>query len=247
LNWPIIYYSQLIGKDALYTAALYLLLFLYLKRNRFLIVFAGVLFTPIRVQTLLLAGLLLIYLHRTFSPGLRLAMVYIVTVIVGTYALNFSSIIGAEPELGSGVTNLIFNLNRSYLLGTLLLNPVRILQYCLQYIEFSVRALFDGRFTVDHLSIPFLIYFLFNIRHIVKAFSNFRNPVGAFFLINLMLILAQPLVNLRYFAVLIPFAALAIELEKHQREAHKLPKKKIAVNNFRGALHEASSRNPIRF
>lgn len=221
LNLPLVYFSQLIGKDALYVALLYAVLFNYLRGNGKIILLCIVLGMMIRVQVLLLLIFALIAHIKFVGVKARLILLYVLSSLIGAFAFVKPGVLGDGADLGEGMTALVHTLNSVTYLGNFLLNPARFVQYIGEFGFFSLSAVVNPENFFQLFLVPFFIFFVLKIAKFRKLFDFSENPLARFFMLNLFLLLIVPIVNLRYFVVLLPFAVLAIGYRSNSAIGHR--------------------------
>ncbi len=193
-----IYVSQLSGKDILYLFIVFSSFYSYLRNNLvFLVLKVVICAVFVRFQVLFLLAFLLIFSFHSLSWGLRFFLVYVFSSIVG--AISTSFILGSNPDLGDGIARYLYALNSVGMIGHLLLNPVRVVQYFYSFLDV---ALFSERL-VDYLvsiSFPIIVFLPFSIGKFIRPSRELE-----FLICFLLVILLVPTINLRYFMALIPF------------------------------------------
>jgi hypothetical protein len=209
LNTPIFYYSQLMNKDMITLAILYLMLYAYLKRGFISLMVLGVLGLFVRIQIIIYPVLLIFLL--IFSKNIRESylLFYIVAGLAGAYALNFSGAIGDYNDILGGITGLTYSMNAYFPVGNLLMNPARLIQNIYLFFSAPIRGINNGSFYYISIS-PMVIYILVNLKHLVKIIKPNDNKYGHFVYVLIMIVLMYPIVNTRYISLIAPFVILFI-------------------------------------
>ena len=135
-NLSFLYFAQLINKDM---ATIFIFLFCAYAGMRgwhwhllLLIPFAAF----VRIQ-LVIFILIFIFIASAKKIGPRFWLVYIFTSLLAAYLSVYFSIIG-EDSLGDGFSAYLVNLNNELLIGYLLFNPIRVLQFIFDaYLSFD--------------------------------------------------------------------------------------------------------------
>ncbi|MDY1036252.1 hypothetical protein SOM82_04740 [Lelliottia sp. CFBP8978] len=208
---PLLYFAQLINKDS-FTILIILLAINYSIskqwRQFFILTILSML---IRFQ---LPALLLLYLFFVVGKKnhvLKFICVYIflslMNGVLAKYQIDFFN----ESTLSDGMSYLVYSLNTKYYIGSLLLNPVRAIQYihdALISFDFINGEVIDvGRMK----NIPQVIFLLLLSPFLINVILNYRFYMGkkekyllaminAFFGIWLF----NPTINLRYFILFFP-------------------------------------------
>ncbi|HCM64409.1 MAG TPA: hypothetical protein DIT05_17965 [Morganella sp. (in: Bacteria)] len=207
----LIYFSQLINKD-IFTILFFLKCIEYSIQKKYkMIISLSILSFFIRFQLLPLFILYLIIIKRTKHPIIKILFIYtilsILNGILSRYQLHFFN----EKTLGSGLSYLIFSINQQYFIGSLLFNPIRIIQYIHDLI-LSFDFIIDNKIDVGRLkNIPQAIVFIFLLPFIITPFLRYRKSIEntdkyfisltiSFFMIWLF----NPTINVRYFICLLP-------------------------------------------
>lgn len=210
LNLPMIYYSQLIGKDLLTTALLYSLLFAHLTNRLFLIPVISVLGMLVRIQFGLYAIFLLIFkIVKWENHKFSFFCVYLASSLIGAYSLSFSGAIGDHSELDFGITSLAHHINNILPVGNLLLNPIRLVQNFVLLISSPLLGLICNNYYLIMMT-PLVFYILYNIKIISPCFYIKNSKLNQFSFICIMVLLANPIVNTRYVAQIAPFFVLSL-------------------------------------
>lgn len=208
---PLLYFAQLINKDSFTILIILLAIDYSISRQwkRFYLV--TILSLLIRFQ---LPALLLLYLF--FIKGrknhiIRFLLVYVILSVVNGVLAKYQNDFFNESTLSDGMSYLVYSLNRNYYIGSLLLNPIRAIQYVHDaLISFDFL---DGEFVdVGRMkNIPQVLFLLLLSPFLINAILNYRfymdkkekyllAMIVAFFGIWLF----NPTINLRYFILFFP-------------------------------------------
>jgi hypothetical protein len=146
------------------------------------------------------------------SFKLKVLVSYTFISALGYLALN--TVLGVNAELGTGISNYVRTVNNNIYIGNFLLNPLRVLQYVIELITVPFTSLYpDIRFSELFVS-GFTAYILLNFKKLPRLFDLSNNPFSVYFVCLLFTLLVTPIVNLRYFILIIPFLILAINYPK---------------------------------
>lgn len=208
---PLLYFAQLINKDS-FTILIVLLAISYSISSQWKqFCFLVILSMLIRFQ---LPALLLLYLififgnkHHLKKFILAYVSLSLINGVLARYQIDFFN----ESTLSDGMSYLVYSLNRNYYIGSLLLNPVRAIQYLhdmLISFDFVDGAMIDvGRIK----NIPQIIFLIFLSPFIVNGFMNYRSYMNQKEKYLLAMIVAffgiwlfNPTINLRYFILFFP-------------------------------------------
>ncbi|OOF32787.1 hypothetical protein BZJ21_14320 [Salinivibrio costicola subsp. alcaliphilus] len=217
MNGSLLYFSQLINKDSLtlliFIKSLELILGDRKKAFFWLIPVSFI----IRIQ-LVPFLLLTLFLSGENKPILRFWLAYIFTAIIAGLVMKYIPLLSMETMtsgLGLNLNLIVMQLNQKYALGSLFLNPLRVIQYLLSlYHSLSFTNLYwvdVGKIKdlpqifVLLTSMPFLIkcYFRYS-RYIELPSRILMAQVSAFFMVWLI----NPTTSGRYLLVLIPTISL---------------------------------------
>ena len=216
LNLPIIYYSQLVGKDVIFIALLYAMLYAYLSERYILVMAIGLLGVFVRVQFPLYAIFLVFIQCIGSAKRSTYIFLYVITSLLGAYAMNHSGAIGDYNDLEAGVTSIVYKINEYVPIGNLLLNPVRLIQNILLFSNAPIVGLFTGN-VFYILMTPMVLYIVLHftsLRFLIKGRSN---KISQFVVVAILVLLIYPIINTRYIALLAPFIILALAYTKKIR------------------------------
>ncbi|EOI3493893.1 hypothetical protein ACMSZX_001115 [Cronobacter turicensis] len=211
LMTPLIYFAQLINKDSFTILIILLAIKLSLEKKWKTFSLLVMISTLIRFQ---LPALLLLYLF--FITGkknhiVKFIVVYVLLSLANGVLAKYQTEFFNESTLSDGMSYLVYTLNRNYYIGSLLLNPIRAIQYVHDAIisfDFIDGYQVDvGRFK----NIPQVIFLMSLSPFIINAIVNYNvymnqkekyllAMINAFFGIWLF----NPTINLRYFILFFP-------------------------------------------
>jgi len=160
LNPALIYYSQLINKEIF--SLLFVLAFTWHlgQKQPWKLLIASGLSSFIRMQ-LAPVGVLSLWLYRRHRCIAGIVMLYVITSLVS--GISISDVTLDESQLlredgSSGLAKLMYLLNQEYYVGSLLLNPIRVIQYLYDQLLSLCVIAEDGRITMYYLrDVPFLM------------------------------------------------------------------------------------------
>lgn len=218
-NLVLLYYSQLINKDAL-TILISLLAILKPPKFRyfylvFLIVFAFL----VRIQLGMILVFYLFYLVFD-SRFWVLYSIFLVTSIAGGY-ISANELVISKETLGEGLSFRFFEINTLSPVLNLLIAPLRAIQFYfsmgLSFFPFSSGALDLSRL----LLIPVLVLLILNIKNlfsalriaIVNKHSPFRDFFGFLFIFTFTWIM-NPSINDRYATLVLPVVLVILATYK---------------------------------
>jgi len=233
LNLPMIYFCQLIGKDMLYIAVLYAMLLFILRKRWMLLTILAIVSAVIRAQIVIIFLFVLIFWFWQVPFKRRLLVLYFLSAIAGAYAFTGNKVIGLDADLGSGISWIVFELNVATGMGNLLLNPIRLLQYIVEFVIAPFSLISTDIHFFNLFLVPFLVYFILHIRWL-RGLAAIRSPATQFFFALILVLLIMPIINLRYFVTLFPFLVIAM-LVTPQRSYRK------AAGQYVSAAHSISS------
>ncbi len=214
----LIYFAQLINKDS-FTILIILKAIEYKlqdRRKKFIIlVFLSMI---IRIQ---LPVLLIVFSflsdNKIFNikPLNKLIITYVFFSLVNGVFSHYQSAFISEETLSDGLSYIVYNLNNQFLIGSLLLNPLRVVQYFYGYLlsfDFVVGDKIDISRLKDY---PQLISFIILSPFIIKCFLHYNKYMNqacrflmamivSFFLIWLF----NPSVSPRYLICFLPLYQL---------------------------------------
>jgi len=215
INISFVYFAQLINKDSL-TILVFLKIVEYSllgsKKRFYLLLLLSVF---VRIQLPVFIFIYWFLLRKNTGYFKRFIIVYIGFALASGYLAKYQLLLMSEETLASGFSYLVFKLNTQYYIGSLLLNPIRAMQYFYDLL-LSFSFYNDGQFDVSRIkNIPQAIVFIALLPTVSITFfyyeKNMRTParhlmaaVIAFFLVWLL----NPMVNVRYVLLILPIIIL---------------------------------------
>lgn len=214
LNSSFWYFAQLINKDVFTIFILYKLIeyALYNKKIGIFFIFVFSFFVRIQLPFIICIYLFFIYSKPTLKNFL---IVYLFMSLINGYISRYQGLIISESTLSDGLSAFIYKMNINYGIGSLLLNPIRLMQSFYSVFD-SVNFYSSDGIDVSKLkNIPQLFIFLLLSPWVIKAFykySHFMRTkakyvmsiVPSFFLVWFL----NPTINSRYVMLIIPFITL---------------------------------------
>lgn len=209
LNPAVIYFSQLMNKESLSLMSVLAITVAIGERRWAWAAAAIFLGTLVRVQLAFFGlALLWLYLGRDFFRSSLLA--YIALSLGG--ALSIRVITSFDPgQWGGGLSQVNFWLNREFLVGSLLLNPARAVQYVVDlflsagFMRGGVIDLYKFRDLPSAMalaaSLPSLLYIFLNLHTYV--WTPARLPIAAATAYMLVLLM-NPMIHARYLFPVLP-------------------------------------------
>ena len=210
----LVYFVQLINKDMM---TVFIIIFsIYCAINRRILALVALLpFAFLVRQQLLVYIALFVFLQTAVFPVSRLLFSYIVTSLMAAYLVSFMDIIGAE-SLEDGFSAFVFEVNRSYYVGYLIFNPVRIVQFVQDAFSSFLFVLPDGSIDMAKLlRVPqlLLIAMLGKSLYISLKFTSYgmrdvSRPLYCALFSYLLAWLMNPTINARYVMLITPVIIL---------------------------------------
>lgn len=225
----LIYFSQLINKDS-FTILIVLKAIEHAKnrywKKYFLLIGLSVF---IRFQ---LPALLLLYAFivcRQEKQLSRIVGAYIVMSLINGFLAKYQTEFFNESTLADGLSYYVYQLNLKYYIGSIIFNPLRVIQYF--YDVFLSFNFIDSNYNVDVsrlknipqlftliILLPFSIISIVNFRSSLQRNDRyFLNMLFCFFIIWLF----NPTINQRYFICFLPILQL-LSLERYYYFRRKL-------------------------
>jgi hypothetical protein len=227
-NLSLLYFAQLINKDMLTIAIFLTAAYAGMHGRHWLLLLLIPFAAYIRIQ-LVVFILIFTFLSSTKGLRLRFVIVYILTSLLAAYLSVYFSIIG-EDSLGDGFSAYLIDLNNKYLIGYLIFNPVRLLQYIYDaYLSFNIFSENGAIDVAKILRIPQLallamltIYFFKLIKHWNIYSKTVAKPLVVSILAYACTWLMNPTVNARYVMLITPILVLLglYVRSTYQRRAH---------------------------
>jgi len=216
IHLSFLYFSQLINKDMLTILYFLLAVRLGMQGRYWVLLLLLPFFVFVRMQ-LIVFTFILIFFSMGGKLWWKMAVAYIATSMLAGYLSVYHSIIGDE-SLGGGFNAFVIDFNKSYLIGYVLFNPIRLFQYGVDaYLSFSIFT-DDGAIDVAKvLRIPVLILFLYLVPAFVRLTANLKqyikSPLRPLILVSFAYALTwlmSPIVNARYVMLITPVMLLAL-------------------------------------
>lgn len=214
-NLSLIYFSQLINKDALTILAFLHTVLLGLTGRLRWLWLALPLYALVR-QQLLLFGVIYLALSYSKRPVRIALLLYVVTSLVAGLLSVFAQVIG-EDSLGEGLSARLIEFNSSYYVGYTLFNPLRVLQYVYDtLLSFDFLTDTGGIEAAKLLRIPQLLLLIALTPVLFRLITNLRKEMVTpgsrellFAIISYLLAwLMNPTVNARYVMLITPVLVL---------------------------------------
>lgn len=208
LNPSLLYFAQLINKDSLTILFLFILIYKAVGKDYLSIFLMLPLLFLVRVQLAIFAIVFLILLVSS-RRSFMLFLVYVVTAIAGGVVARYSLVVG-EDSLPDGFSRFVYDVNKEYLVGSLLLNPLRVLQFFQALLSSFDFVLEDGSLDVSRLkNIPQVLLVLFFLPKVIGYVFFVRASGGGialkYGLISYVLVwLINPTINVRYVMLIAP-------------------------------------------
>jgi len=244
INLGLIYSSQLINKELL--SLLLILLMVYsvmINKKKFMFLLIP-LSMVVRLQ-LGLIGFLILWLdnRRRYIPSIILLYIImsIGAALVSIYAPGFDPEYMQDTSLGTKLVQRTYLLNQEYLIGSLILNPVRIIQY---FYDLS-RSLFfiqDGLIDLYKLrDVPMIVLLVFFSKDIIFAFRKigfYQHTVNRVLITSIivfvLVLLMNPLIHARYLFPILPLMILlGLSVRQGRKRFQKLKQKVVPDRNIK--------------
>lgn len=214
LNSSFWYFAQLINKDVFTILILFKAVEYSILKRLPSIVLLMLVSALVRVQ---LPILIMVYMFLVLSkPTIRnFIFVYVAISLINGYVSRYQTIFIGEETLADGVSSFIYRLNIQFGLGSLFLNPLRVVQSFYSVLDSFNYELKYGVDISKIKNIPQLLVMLVFLPFTIKAFYNYKyymnTPVKyvmaivpSFFLVWFL----NPTINSRYIMLIIPFFTL---------------------------------------
>lgn len=223
-NLSLIYFAQLINKDALTILVFLLAVQCGIRGRLFWLMMLLPVFLLVRLQ-LVIFVLIFAFLMASNRPWPRIIFLYVVTSLVAGLLSVFASIIG-EESLGGGFNAYIVSFNQNYYIGYLLFNPLRVLQYAIDvFASFSFATETGGVDTAKLLRLPQLLVLLLLLKPLSTLITRFsywlQTPARSLVLVivaYLLTWLMNPTVNARYVMLVTPILVLFALYARSQQQ-----------------------------
>lgn len=208
---PLIYFAQLINKDSFTILIILLAISFAISGQWKHLLMLTLLSVLIRFQLPALLILYVLFILGKKNHIIRFIGAYVLLSLINGVLAKYQIDFFNESTLSDGMSYLVYSLNRNYYIGSLLLNPIRAIQYvhdALISFDFIDGKLVDvGRMK----NIPQLIFLLFLTPFLINAIINYNTYMGKKEKYLLAMIVAffgiwlfNPTINLRYFILFFP-------------------------------------------
>lgn len=215
---PFILFSVLINKDGIMILLVLSVTLAVLKRWWFTLLLLTVAISLIRMQYLLFPVFLLFMLKADFR--LRFAIAYVCSAMASALIANFFGVYDIDWSAG-GFSSLVYSLNKEYFVGSLLLNPVRVIHYVIAFLQECLYIKTDDG--IDYMKLiqgatfVYLLYLLPGYaRFLVGTWriAYYRDFVvlRAAIFSYLLVLLLTPITEPRYFMIGCPLLLLAARI-----------------------------------
>gem|GEM_PF-6996407 len=233
LNPQLIYYSQLINKEAPTLFFVLWITYLVLMNKRLLLIVVTVLAFLMR-QQLLIFSLFLYFIHNAGNYRWRLLYAYIISA-VGAVLISIQSIEGdANIYAHSGFVKFVLDMNIDYYIGNLFFSPLKVAQWI--YDQLGSLSFIDSDGNVDLYKLKdvgvILILVLLG-KNIVRAFLSIKiySAQGERILMSSIIaltftLLINPIIHARY---LFPIEIFLIMLGMSTTEKKRFPEKSSSM------------------
>ena len=216
---PFLFFSALINKDML-------LIFLVLRScialidqswRTLLLITIGLAF--VRVQYMPLPLIALIIIRGRFWN--RIVFLYVLTSICAALIARFSVVFEVDFE-ANGLSTFIYELNKNYLIGSLIFNPIRTVHYFLGFGNAWLLIFEDSGINLMKLIEGFTFFwFAWTLPGVFKFFSKIKNNeinknhriIGAIILGFIFSLLLTAITEVRYITPLFPLLLIASNIK----------------------------------
>ena len=235
-NPILIWYSQGLNKDIFLITLFIPLIYFFYKRNHVKIFILGLIIALIRFPYAFVIPIIycLIYFKNKY---LVMFIVYFFSSLYAGYLGTYEY--GSRNESVStflesknsrfGISVTVAQLNESYMIGNILMNPIRLVQLIYDQLR-TIVIITDGRLNLYHLlNAPITIYFIYNSLTIVKLFKKrffyYKNlNIILYFIFSMIIVcLMSPFIHARYASVIIyPLFIAILYYNMHKKIGRKL-------------------------
>lgn len=209
LNPSLVYFSQLINKDI--PSLLFILALTYYlgKKKSLKLLCVSLISFVVRMQ-LLPVGILSFWLYRRRRYILSLFLLYLATSLLSAIVLPYYLIFAPDDLMrgdgSQGLTVLLQSLNQKYYIGSIVLNPLRIIQYLYDQLQSVFFITDDGRIDLYRLrDIPFVLALVYSFRPLITLFTHMKiymntscRPLITVTFTYMMVLLMHYLIHARY-------------------------------------------------
>lgn len=212
----LVYFSQLINKDSF--TILIVLKAIELAKNKhwrnYILLIGLSVFIRFQLPALLLLYAFIVY--RQEKQLFRIAGTYILLSLINGFLAKYQTEFFNESTLSDGLSYYVYQLNLKYYIGSIIFNPLRVMQYF--YDVLLSFNFIDSDYKIDVsrlknipqlftmiLLLPFAVLSVINFRSSLKGDERyFLNMLFCFFIIWLF----NPTINQRYFICFLPILQL---------------------------------------
>lgn len=215
---PFILFSVLINKDGAMIFLVLAVTLAVLKRRWFILLLLTMAISLIRMQYLLFPLFLVFMLKADFR--LRFATCYFFSAIASAFIANFFGVYDIDWSAG-GFSSFVYYLNKEYFVGSLLLNPVRVVHYVVAFLQecFYIKTDegIDYMKLIQGITFIYLVYlfpgyarFLIDTWRVTyyRDFVVLRAAIYSYLLVLLLTPITEP----RYFMIGCPLLLLAAKI-----------------------------------
>ncbi|ALB55508.1 hypothetical protein BN136_1079 [Cronobacter universalis NCTC 9529] len=211
LMTPLVYFAQLINKDSFTILIILLAIKFSLEQHWKSFLVLMLISALIRFQLPALLMLYLFFILGNKKHIVRFIVAYVFLSLANGVLAKYQTEFFDESTLSDGMSYLVYSLNRSVYVGSLLLNPVRAVQYIHDAIISFDFIDGDGIDVGRFKNIPQVTFLIFLSPFILNSILNYEfymnqkekyllAMINAFFGIWLF----NPTINLRYFILFFP-------------------------------------------
>lgn len=231
VNPALIYFSQLINKEIISLLFVLASTYYLFTKKTFMLLFFSALFSCIRPQ-LLLTGVLALWLNSKVKYAKCLFLIYVVTSIAGAFLMTPDKFNEQALELmarSDGSVGLVMYtqlINQQYCIGSLLLNPIKVIQYfydLFRSLSFMTAA---GQIDLYKLrDVPFILALIYFAKPLIVVFIRIKQyvmlpcrPVITVTVVFFIVLLMNPYVHARYvFPISYNLLILGVFVSKYLR------------------------------
>jgi hypothetical protein len=235
-NASLLYFSQLINKDLLTILILFKVVEYSIKKENLAIFLIFVVSFLVRFQ---LPLIMLVYFLLLYGSNFKrqLFLVYVSLSLLNGFFSRFQSLFIGRETLSDGFSALVYDVNVSYGVGSLLLNPVRLAQYFYSLLGSFNFSLEVGVDVSKIKNIPQILILIFILPYVFKCYFNYNYYmrekikyvlalIPAFFLVWFF----NPTINSRYVMLIVPMLII-VGLYGRKFNVTKVKLKNESLNN----------------
>lgn len=212
----LVYFSQLINKDS-FTILIFLKAIELSKKKhwlRYMVLITLSLFIRFQLPVLLIVYAYMVVKNK--KPLKEILLLYIASSLLNGYLAKYQTHFFNERTLSDGLSFFVYQLNIKYYIGSLLFNPLRVIQYLYDTLLSFDFINEDYKIDVSRLkNIPQLFILFLYFPFIINCFVKYKKKmhgderffmaiIVSFFLIWLF----NPTINQRYFICVLPIFQL---------------------------------------